>query len=118
MSPGNAQSVLSRVSWSLEGNDPFIVLEDADIDLAAANAAFTRSANAGQVCIAPKRFLVHKDVVEEFTSKVIATLNMFRVGYDPDISPTIDASWKARYSIRWQTRYAARLSIPEQPTQS
>ena len=74
----------------LGGNDPFIVLEDADIDLAAANAAFTRSANAGQVCIAPKRFLVHKDVVEEFTSKVIKTLNMFRVGYDPDISPTIE----------------------------
>jgi acyl-CoA reductase-like NAD-dependent aldehyde dehydrogenase len=94
----------------LGGNDPFIVLEDANLDAAAANTV-TRIANAGQVCIAPKRFIVHKDVVEEFTQKVINILKNFTTGYtdptsaldeimagampnpldDPTLSPVISA---------------------------
>jgi succinate-semialdehyde dehydrogenase/glutarate-semialdehyde dehydrogenase len=44
----------------LGGNDPFVVLADADLDLAAENAVKSRSVNAGQVCFSPKRFIIVK----------------------------------------------------------
>lgn len=42
----------------LGGNDPFVVLKDADMKLAIAEAVRGRCANAGQVCFSPKRFII------------------------------------------------------------
>jgi acyl-CoA reductase-like NAD-dependent aldehyde dehydrogenase len=44
----------------LGGNDPFVVLIDADVNKAVADAIRARSANCGQVCFSPKRFIIVK----------------------------------------------------------
>lgn len=72
----------------LGGSDPFIVLADANIDEAATSAVTARlQANAGQSCIAAKRFIVHQDVVEQFSKKLKANIDKLTVG-DPIDSKT------------------------------
>ncbi|MFY1111574.1 MAG: NAD-dependent succinate-semialdehyde dehydrogenase [Methanosarcinaceae archaeon] len=75
----------------LGGSDPFIVLEDADVDAAAQMAVKARFINAGQSCIAAKRFIVIEDVVVEFSEKFDEYMQQLKVGdpMDPetDIGP-------------------------------
>ncbi|MCK5760449.1 MAG: NAD-dependent succinate-semialdehyde dehydrogenase [Candidatus Delongbacteria bacterium] len=66
----------------LGGSDPFIVLEDADIDKAVKAAVFSRTLNAGQSCIAAKRFIVMDQVAEEFKNKFIEAISELKIG-DP-----------------------------------
>ncbi|MFQ5837616.1 MAG: NAD-dependent succinate-semialdehyde dehydrogenase [Thermoplasmata archaeon] len=73
---------LKKVVLELGGSDPFIVLEDADLDIAARNAALARTINTGQSCIAAKRFIVAEEVVEPFSKKFAEYLNRVVVG-DP-----------------------------------
>ena len=68
-------------SLELGGKSPFIVLEDADIDGAAATAALMYR-NAGQVCLAGTRLLVHEKVAERFTATMKSFVEGLRVG-DP-----------------------------------
>ncbi len=62
---------LTHVALELGGNDAFIVMDDADVDLATDELIWGRMYNTGQVCCASKRFLVHRSRVEEFTKKAI-----------------------------------------------
>jgi succinate-semialdehyde dehydrogenase/glutarate-semialdehyde dehydrogenase len=78
------------VSLELGGNDAFIVMDDADIDKAAYEAASSRTASAGQVCIAPKRFIVHNAVKEEFTRKVLEHVKAVKMGYRDDVEEQIE----------------------------
>lgn len=78
----NAASHLAHISLELGGNDAFIVLKDADIDLAVEEMVWGRMYNNGQVCCASKRFLVQQDVVDKFVSKAKTRLNKLVVG-DP-----------------------------------
>lgn len=80
---------LTRCHLELGGNDAFLVLDDADLELAAAEAVAGRTPNSGQVCASPKRFLVHEAVAEEFTAKLIAALRICVVGNPDDKSTTI-----------------------------
>lgn len=66
----------------LGGNNAFIVLDDADIEKAAEVGAQARLQNAGQSCIAAKRFLIHKAVGKEFLTKFMHAFNKYVVG-DP-----------------------------------
>lgn len=68
-------------SLELGGKSPFIVLEDADIDNAARTGALMYR-NAGQVCLAGTRFLVHERVAEAFTAAMKAQVEQLKVG-DP-----------------------------------
>ena len=71
---------LVRCTLELGGNDPFIVCEDADLDLAVKEAIPGRMTNAGQICCASKRFIIHKSLVDEFTQRVVEELSSFRTG--------------------------------------
>lgn len=78
-----AGKYLKKVVLELGGSDPFIVLKDADIQKAAEGAVLGRFMNAGQSCIAAKRFIVDKGIAGEFTSKLIQILKTKNVG-EPD----------------------------------
>ena len=65
-----AAKTLKKVMLELGGNDPFIVLPDADLDAAVKEAVTARSFYSGQICCAPKRYLIHRDVYEEFLDRL------------------------------------------------
>ena len=75
---------LTHTALELGGNDAFIVLADADIDLATDELIWGRMYNTGQVCCASKRFLVHEDVVEEFTKKAVEKIGELKRGMPAD----------------------------------
>jgi len=58
MIAAKAGQYLKKSVMELGGNDPFIVLIDADLKQAVADAIRGRSANCGQVCFSPKRFII------------------------------------------------------------
>lgn len=76
-----AAANLVPCSLELGGKSAFIVLADADLDAAAATAALMYR-NAGQVCLAGTRLLVHRDIAAVFTSKLRAVVERLVVG-DP-----------------------------------
>lgn len=66
----NAAKHLTAYEFELGGNDPFIVFEDADLELALREAG-DKARNAGQCCSAAKRFIVHNSLKEEFTKRLV-----------------------------------------------
>src|SRR2546429_3995063 len=83
--------VLKKTVLELCGSDPFIVLEDADLDEAAQVAVTARFQNNGQSCIAAKRFIVVNSVAEAFEQKFVANTAKLKVGdpleYDTKVGP-------------------------------
>ena len=77
---GQSAATVKRLTMELGGHAPFIVLDDANIDQAAAFAVTAKLRNAGQVCTAPSRFFVHEAVVKPFMEKMIAAKRAVKVG--------------------------------------
>ena len=73
---------LKKSVLELGGSDPYIVLEDADIDAAVASCGASRMLNGGQVCIAAKRFIVVEAIRQEFEDKILELMNTYQMG-DP-----------------------------------
>jgi succinate-semialdehyde dehydrogenase/glutarate-semialdehyde dehydrogenase len=71
---------MKRVTMELGGHAPVIVAEDADIALAVKTAGGAKFRNAGQVCISPTRFLVHKSIAQEFASALAKQAQGLKVG--------------------------------------
>ena len=71
---------LKHLGLELGGNDPFVVFEDADMELAISEAVSGRLKNAGQTCCSPKRFIVQSSVLEAFTTGVIESLKKLKLG--------------------------------------
>ncbi len=85
---------LKRVSLELGGQNPMIVLRDANIDEAVNAAAFGAFLHQGQICMSTRRIIVEKPVVEEFSEKFVKKVSSFKVGNpkEPDtvIGPLIN----------------------------
>ncbi len=75
-----AAKVLKKCVLELGGSDPFIVLEDADIDKAVEVGIISRYQNSGQTCIAAKRFIIVDTVYEEFKDKFVAAASQLKMG--------------------------------------
>jgi len=80
MLAGLAGQHMKRVTMELGGHAPVIVCEDADVALAVKAAGSAKYRNAGQVCIAPTRFLVHESVRAEFVAALTAYAQGLKVG--------------------------------------
>ncbi len=72
--------LLKKSVMELGGSDPFIVFEDADIDLAVKTGVTARLINNGQSCIAAKRFIVVKKIYDEFEKKFVDLMSKVKVG--------------------------------------
>ncbi len=77
---GKAGFNLKKSVLELGGSDPFIVLKNADIKIAAEVAVKARMLNAGQSCIAAKRFILEKEIADEFTALFIKSLQKLKYG--------------------------------------
>jgi succinate-semialdehyde dehydrogenase/glutarate-semialdehyde dehydrogenase len=84
-----AGSVIKKTVMELGGSDPFIVLNDADIDKAVAAGLGSRFRNSGQSCNAAKRFILQSGIATEFVSKLIQGLKSEVIGDPLDIKTTI-----------------------------
>ncbi len=84
---------MKKFVLELGGSDPFIILDDANIEMAAKVGVPSRFINTGQTCIAAKRFIVMEEVAEEFTERFVEHTLDLKVG-DPmnpetDIGPMV-----------------------------
>src|SRR5207237_40791 len=75
-----AADQVKRLSLELGGHAPFIVFPDADPEVGAKIAVTGKFRNNGQVCIAPSRFFMHKDVEKTFTEVAVEFANALRIG--------------------------------------
>ena len=82
-----AGAALKKSVLELGGSDPFVVLADADVAAAVDTAVTARFLNAGQSCIAAKRFIVHSEVAEEFLARFGRAVAELAVG-DPTDAAT------------------------------
>ncbi len=87
---------LLRVSMELGGNAPFLVFADADLGKAVDGAMQAKMRNGGEACTAANRFLVHRDVAEEFSSRLAERMGGLRVGRGTEegveVGPLVDAA--------------------------
>jgi succinate-semialdehyde dehydrogenase/glutarate-semialdehyde dehydrogenase len=95
---GAAGKALKKSVLELGGSDPYLILEDADLEKAAATCAASRLINSGQSCIAAKRFIVSKPVKEEFTDLLIKEMKVAKLG-DP-LSEETTVGPQARADLR------------------
>ena len=87
-------NTVKHMSMELGGHAPFIICEDADIDFVITQAIASKFRNAGQTCICANRFIVHKNVLAEFTEKFTLAAKALKLGngMDPttDVGPLIN----------------------------
>jgi succinate-semialdehyde dehydrogenase/glutarate-semialdehyde dehydrogenase len=94
----SAGDALKKTVLELGGSDPFVVLEDADLESAISTAVTARTLNNGQSCIAAKRFLVAEPIADEFERRFSDAMGALSVG-DP-LDPATDVGPLATAAIR------------------
>ena len=104
-----AGQVLKKCVLELGGSDPYLVLEDADLALAASTCAASRLINSGQSCIAAKRFIVVEAVREEFERRFVEQMQAARMG-DP-LDPETTVGPQAREDLRDELHDQVRRTV-------
>src|SRR5437764_15021836 len=87
---------VKRVSLELGGHAPLIVFPDADPEAVAKAAVLGKFRNNGQVCIAPSRFFVHKDVEKKFTEAAVEFARNLKLGNGLDSGTEIVPMFEKR----------------------
>jgi succinate-semialdehyde dehydrogenase/glutarate-semialdehyde dehydrogenase len=84
---GKAGTMLKKIVVELGGSDPYIVLEDADIEETVKDCVFSRFINSGQSCIAAKRFVVAEKIQEKFETLFVEQIKTYPMGnpFDEDV---------------------------------
>jgi succinate-semialdehyde dehydrogenase/glutarate-semialdehyde dehydrogenase len=92
---------IKKTVLELGGSDPFVVMPSANVARAAEVAVTARVQNNGQSCIAAKRFIVHADVFDDFTTRFVAGMKALRVGDPMDESTDVGplASKQGRHDL-------------------
>lgn len=82
------------------GNDPFLVMPSAPLDVAARGAAFSAFMNCGQICVSAERFFVHEDIHDSFVEKMAEHAKSIRIGNGLDkveMGPMVAQKERDRY---------------------
>ncbi|WP_374121821.1 NAD-dependent succinate-semialdehyde dehydrogenase [Paraburkholderia phenoliruptrix] len=108
---GLAGRHMKRATMELGGHAPVIVAEDADVELAVKASGGAKFRNAGQVCISPTRFLVHKSVCDAFAQALVRHAEDLKVGDGLADGTTLGPLANAR-------RIAAMTSVVENALES
>ncbi len=104
-----AGQMLKKTVLELGGSDPFVVLEDADLEEAAKVAAKARCINSGQSCIAAKRFIVMEGIYEAFLERFRTAMAQLVVG-DP-LEETTQVGPQAREDLMLELHGQVRASV-------
>ena len=100
---------LKKTVLELGGSDPFVVLDDADLDAAASTGAWARNQNGGQSCIAAKRFIVVDAAYDEFLDHFAEAVDSLVVGDPTD--PETDVGPQARQDLLEDVHEQVRASV-------
>ncbi|ECM3331864.1 aldehyde dehydrogenase family protein [Salmonella enterica subsp. enterica serovar Virchow] len=106
-----AGAALKKCVLELGGSDPFIVLNDADLELAVKAAVAGRYQNTGQVCAAAKRFIVEEGIAQAFTDRFVAAAAALKMG-DPLVEEN-DLGPMARFDLRDELHQQVQASVAE-----
>jgi len=109
-----AGAALKKCVLELGGSDPFIVLNDADLDLAVKAAVAGRYQNTGQVCAAAKRFIVEEGIAETFTQRFVEAVSALKLGA-PDREEHFIGPM-ARYDLRDELHQQVQATLAEGAT--
>jgi succinate-semialdehyde dehydrogenase/glutarate-semialdehyde dehydrogenase len=95
----SAEQIL-KVSMELGGNAPFLIFEDADLDLAVEGAMLAKMRNTGEACTSANRFHVHEAVAGEFAERLAERMGALKVGRGTDegvqVGPLIDDAQRGK----------------------
>lgn len=105
----NAGDQLKKCVMELGGSDAFVVLEDADLDKTVAGAVASRFGNAGQTCIAAKRFIVVDVIADAFVQRFVEAASKLKLGDPQDEATTLAPM--ARQDLRDELHKQVRASI-------
>ncbi|MCI8902954.1 MAG: succinate-semialdehyde dehydrogenase [Enterobacter sp.] len=109
-----AGAALKKCVLELGGSDPFIVLNDADLDLAVKAAVAGRYQNTGQVCAAAKRFIVEEGIADAFTQRFVDAVATLKLG-----APDQEENYlgpMARYDLRDELHQQVQATLAEGAT--
>ena len=106
-----AGSLIKKTVLELGGSDPYVVLADADLQMAAASCVNSRLINAGQSCIAAKRFIVVESVYDEFEKLYLQFMSEKKMG-DP-FDETNDLGPQASIQLRDELHQQVVKSIEQ-----
>jgi succinate-semialdehyde dehydrogenase/glutarate-semialdehyde dehydrogenase len=91
-----AADQVKRITMELGGHAPFIVFPDADPEVVAKAAVIGKFRNNGQVCIAPSRFFIHKDVEKKFTEAAVEFAKNLKLGNGLDAGVEVGPMFEKR----------------------
>ncbi|CAH6637080.1 succinate-semialdehyde dehydrogenase [Pseudocitrobacter vendiensis] len=109
-----AGAALKKCVLELGGSDPFIVLNDADLDIAVQAAVIGRYQNTGQVCAAAKRFIVEAGIADAFTRQFVAATEQLKMGDPLDEQNYLGPM--ARFDLRDELHQQVQATLAEGAT--